>query len=175
MKRFRRHKWCSIRPVDLDNWQHGWFGGAHGFATALPYCRFDVLGDLLWRFKILFVGRIFVVLAVVGCVLAADFWSRVIDPTAVIRLQMFTLGMHQQVPRLVFDKHACPLMQQEPPHEVKISHGIGGVDGQCKVTAAFRRAVLAEDLAGGKQFPRHALCGHINFADRVKLQEWFGI
>lgn len=69
---------------------------------------------------------------------------------------MLTGSVNEQVPAIVFDKYACPVVEKEPTHKVEVAEAIGRVDWHCEVLAAFRRTIVAECFAIGKILPRHS-------------------
>ena len=57
---------------------------------------------------------------------------------------MFAGRMHQQIPNVVIDEHARPIMKQIPTHKVKITTFGRFIDRERKVVTALRGAVFAQ-------------------------------
>ena len=109
--------------------------------------RFGILRHLLGCLKIHVVDGIFVVLALVGGVIAADLRPRLVDPAPKIALQMLAVGVDQKVPDPIIDKHTGAIMQQKPANEIVVFRFLRSVDRQCKIPAADRGAVIAQALS----------------------------
>lgn len=67
-----------------------------------------------------------------------------VDSTPLVCLKVFTRRVDQQVPGFIFDKNGCMFMQQVPTDKVEVFARLRRFNRQCKVLAAFRRAILAE-------------------------------
>ena len=100
------------------------------------------------RFKVSIECITVIVFAILGRVVAANFWAGFVNATSVVFLKMFALGMNQNEPIVALGENAGEFMKQIPPQIVKIRGGFRSVDCQRKVTTAFGRAVITEDFAG---------------------------
>ena len=112
-----------------------------------------VLGDLFGRFKIHFVNGVLVELAIVRRVVATNLGTGVVDSAPMVGLEVFARGMDEQIPHVVFDENASPIVEKVPTHEVEILFARGFLDRECKVAATFRSAIIAEGVAAWDLFP----------------------
>ena len=103
---------------------------------------------MLRKFKIT-VKRVAVfILAVFGRVVPADLRSRFVDAAAIVGSKVFTNGVDQQEPIVVFSKDGRMLMEQIPAKVVKILGVCWPVDRQRKVPTTLGRAIFAEYFTG---------------------------
>lgn len=147
-------------------------GGSESAQVAGVEPGFHVFGYLLGRLEIHLVNSVLVELAIVGRVVSADLGTGFVNAAAVIRLQMFAIGVNQQVPRFVLDEDRGAVVQQIPTDEIQILLRGGGIDRHRKVAAALRCAVGAQDFAR-----RHILALRFAAIDRFggqKLQRCKG-
>jgi hypothetical protein len=134
-----------------QNWQEFRFRATYGRPIAV-ITGLGVLGDLFGRFKVHLIDGIFVELAVVRRVVATDLGAGVINPASMVRLEMLAGRMDEEVPHVVFYENTSPIVKKVPTHEVEILFARRFFDGECKVAAAFRGAVVAEGVAAGDFF-----------------------
>ena len=139
----------------LENRQWIWFYTANRQLSKLFLLRildlvcsetkhcFHVFFNLFGRLEILIVNPIVIEFAILGGVLATDWWAGVIDAAAIVRLQMFTGGVNADVPVSVFGKDAGVLVQQKPADVFEFRPRVRNVDGKCKIATALCRAILA--------------------------------
>jgi hypothetical protein len=99
---------------------------------------------LLGRFKVLIVRIRIVELTLFGGVLPANIGARFVDAASIVFLQMFTNGVHQQVPGFAFSEQRSPIVQQVPSQVVKIRRGSRCVNRKSKIATALCRAVVAK-------------------------------
>jgi hypothetical protein len=70
-----------------------------------------------------------------------------------VSLQVFTSRMDQQVPHIILDEHARPVVQQIPTHEIKILLSGRLLDRKCKISTALGGAIIAQTLRLGNFVP----------------------
>jgi len=122
------------------------FGASYRGPIAVVTC-FRVFGDLFGRFKIHLVDGVLIELAITGRVIATDLGAGVINSAPVVGLKMFARSVDEQIPHVVFHKHARAIVEQVPTHEVEILFARRFFNGKCEVAAAFRGAIIAEGVA----------------------------
>lgn len=81
-----------------------WFGGSERAQVAGMESRFHVFGYLFSGLEIHLVNGVLVEFAIVGRVVATNLGTGLVNTTAMIRLEMFAIGVNQQVPRFVLDE-----------------------------------------------------------------------
>jgi hypothetical protein len=52
-----------------------------------------------------------------------------VNATPVIGLQMFAVGMHQQIPSTIFNENSRAVMKQIPPYKIEVLLRRGSIDG----------------------------------------------
>ena len=103
--------------------------------------------DLFGGFKVPVKRVTVVVFTILRCVVAANLRPCLIDATTIVIAKMFACRVDQQEPVIVFRKYGGVLMHQVPTEIVERSGRFRAVNRQGKITAAFCRAVVAEDFA----------------------------
>jgi len=107
-----------------------------------------VFENLLGGFKVMVVGPVIFVLAILGRVLATDVWTRFVDAAAVVVLQVLTLGMHHQIPITFIDEDGGSIVDEIPTNVLEVFPCFWRIDRQSEVFAAFGGAVVAEIRVG---------------------------
>lgn len=108
---------------------------------------FHVFGNLFGCFKVHFVHGVFVELAIVGGVIATDLGPSFVDAASMVRLQMFAVGMDEQVPRFVLDENSRAVVEKIPANEIEILMGARCFDRHRKIATALGCAISTQDLA----------------------------
>ena len=119
-----------------------------------------ILVNLLGCLKIFFVTPIVFEFTFCGGVVAANLRSRFVDTASMIGLKMLAGGVDQKVPVFTLNKNRCPVVQQIPADEVKISPIDRFIDCESEVMAALSCAIFAKICISRKITPsafRHLL------------------
>ena len=80
---------------------------------------------------------------VVGRIVPADLRASLIDAATVVTFKVLALGMHQQIPVIVFGEDRRAVVKQIPADEVKIFPPCGSIDRQGEIFAALGSAMIA--------------------------------
>lgn len=113
---------------------------------------FLILLELISEFKVLIVGPILFVLAILRGVIAADLRAGGVDAATPIVLQVFAVRIHQEEPLAVLRKHGGSLVEQEPADKVVLSSVVRRINREGDITAAFCGAIFAKVGIGGELF-----------------------